>query len=348
MSFLSKTAIKGLYVLPDVVFNKMYLKGKDSGFSYFFNEAYTERLLNKAKFNKNYKKTFDRIRKHKKYALIQYGRWNYTQFNICYLSDVLGSILYVLNQGYIPIVGHINNPLHEENKIYTNVWDDFFEQPSCLMMPNMSLDNAENVTPISVYDFSLDPDFRKIFDKEFVNFWHKIYKDFVVFKPDVEEYIGEEYETIMKGKKVLGCLVRGTDYVRLKPTGHPVQPNVEDIMDKCEQMLLEESLEYIYLATDEYKVKEMFDKRFPGKILTNKRRYYDKYNEDETLQTIYAVENDRENDEFYRELEYLSSLYLLSKCDSLTGGWCGGTGAAVFMNGNQYKRMEIFDLGFYD
>ena len=105
------------------------------------------------------------------------------------------------------------------------------------------------------------------------------------------------------------------------------------------------------MATEEEKIYQMFEEAFPGQIIINKRQYYDEFYEiknkfgDEAR--ISWVHNDRENDNYYKSLEYLSSVFLLSKCNALIGGSCGGTQAAIYMNGNQYEYKYLFDLGLY-
>jgi hypothetical protein len=54
-----------------------------------------------------------------------------------------------------------------------------------------------------------------------------------------------------------------------------------------------------------------------------------------------------ENEIYNRGIEYLSSIYLLSRCDALIGGNCGGSISALLMNGGKYEFTEIFNLGLY-
>lgn len=104
----------------------------------------------------------------------------------------------------------------------------------------------------------------------------------------------------------------------------------------------------IYLATEERKTRDLFKKEFPGKILENKRRYYDDiYDKDSSISYIKDVHFERENDNYWSGLEYLSSIILLSRCDALVGGNCGGTLGAIFFNDEKYEFTYVFDLGLY-
>lgn len=82
----------------------------------------------------------------------------------------------------------------------------------------------------------------------------------------------------------------------------------------------------IYLATEERKIRDAFEKAFPDKILENKRVYYDDiYDQDDSISYIKDVHFERKNDNYLSGLEYLSSIILLSRCTALVGGNCGGT-----------------------
>lgn len=83
-------------------------------------------------------------------------------------------------------------------------------------------------------------------------------------------------------------------------------------------------------------------------ILENKRRYYDDiYDKDSSISYIKDVHFERENDNYWSGLEYLSSIILLSRCDALVGGNCGGTLGAIFFNDEKYEFTHVFDLGLY-
>lgn len=106
------------------------------------------------------------------------------------------------------------------------------------------------------------------------------------------------------------------------------------------------------MASDEKSIVEFFNKRFPGKVIINKRMYYDeadvdycKYNVDGT-----DITGDlfyRDNNEYLIGIEYISSMYLVSKCCCFVGEACGGTTAVQYINGNQFENSYIFELGKY-
>ena len=81
--------------------------------------------------------------------------------------------------------------------------------------------------------------------------------------------------------------------------------------------------------------------------MENKRTYYDRIMKEQSLVSIANVRFDRENDEHYKGLEYLSSLVILSRCQGLVAGNCGGTRMALFLNEGRYENCKVFDKGLY-
>ena len=127
-----------------------------------------------------------------------------------------------------------------------------------------------------------------------------------------------------------------------------MQPSTEQVIKACKEYIKRDGYDAIYLATEECKIRDEFEKAFPGKILENKRVYYDDiYDQDDSIAYIKDVHFERENDRYLSGLEYLSSIILLSRCSALVGGNCGGTLGALFFNDEQYQFVHVFDLGLY-
>lgn len=216
-------------------------------------------------------------------------------------------------------------------------WTDYFCQP-------FTVDSFYLIEDYPRLESSIQPRLQDIFDINREKMWGGLFSKIFVPNDICRKYLLKE-EAIIKNKKVLGVLVRGTDYVKIKPAGHPVQPNIDVMLSDVKEVFNE--YDAIYLATDEFAVVKKFEETFPGKILTNNRKYFDVINEQNKELLITQVHFDRENDNFLKGLEYLSSLNLLSKCNGLIAGNCGGTTFAYYMNGLKYEYCKIYDLGIY-
>ena len=67
----------------------------------------------------------------------------------------------------------------------------------------------------------------------------------------------------------------------------------------------------------------------------------------EAINLIGQIHFDRENDNYLKRIEYLSSMIILSKCDAVVAGNCRGTHFAV-LNSETVKNRYVFDKGYYE
>lgn len=265
---------------------------------------------------------------------------------LTYVSIFLGHIAYAVAKGYIPVIDMKNFRsiyLNEEQLGKVNAWELYFEQPCGIALEDLKqtdkiIYSPKYINPISPFSDSL-------YDDNESKFWKILAKNFVRLNNKTSEYINEELDDLFKNKKVLGLLYRGTDYLSLKPKKHPIQPTIEQFVNQIEKSIEEwGDFDALYLATDEKKVFDILCEQFPGKVLVNKRTYYDHFSD---ITFLAEASFDRENDHYLKGLEYLSSIKLLSSTNSIIAGLCAGTYAANFMKSNEYKHKFYFKLGVY-
>ena len=101
----------------------------------------------------------------------------------------------------------------------------------------------------------------------------------------------------------------------------------------------------IYIATEESRFTSQI-KKVLGDIVIENKRIYDVYwsSNSKDYTDIFKIMH---IDGFAHSLQYISSLNLVSKCDSLVAGLCGRSELAIFMNGNTYRTCYLFDKGVY-
>lgn len=218
----------------------------------------------------------------------------------------------------------------------------FFEQP--FSIPQDSAYTQNN----SIAQGPYHPQFNTPYRHLDMKLWCKVYKRLVRLNTKTKQYVEDEYTSLfLEGARHLGVICRGTDYILLKPKGHPIQPTVSQVIERAKVLMELYRLDKIYLATEELSIYNEFNKVFPGQVIVNKRQYYDVIFNSKRMEHIYQVQFDRENDIYLKGLEYLSSLQLLSRCNVLLGGNCGGACAALYMNNMKYEHVELFNLGLY-
>lgn len=283
-------------------------------------------LLN---FAKNYDKD-SLIKSNSKTVAVHWlQEYHFRFYNALFHNSTMAHVLYEAERGNIPRICD-----------EFGVWNDFFEQP-------FGDDGGVPETESTVKGNLCVPRFGP-YNKTVTRLWQKVYRDFTIPNKTLQSYVDSECAQIFKDTdKVLGVLCRGTDYIILRPKNHPRQPSVDEVVSTCRKWMKKYGYEAIYLATEEKAICERFEKEFPGKILTNNRSYYDDKMKEEGLSQITEVHFDRENDDYYKGLEYLSSLYILSRCKAFVAGNCGGTGIAFLLNDDKFERMKVFDKGLY-
>lgn len=278
-----------------------------------------------------------------KAMIIRQGMWSNTFFSAACLNNTLGLILYSLSKGCVPII-EINA---DEEERYQ--WDWFFKQPADIICPGgMEEARTYKVIECDIKGIPYTGGWDSYLHEKGEDFivWSFLYKTFVSLNEKTRSYITQEEKTLaVDYEKTLGVLVRGTDYVSTKPKYHPIQPDVSDIVKKAEEYIQRYGFTKIYLATEEERIYQQFADHF-GKdlILVNKREYYDGiYKEGELIGRVHF---NREHDNYWRSIEYLSSLVILSRCKELCAGNCGGAKFAMLYS-DTYERPYVFDLGYY-
>lgn len=270
-----------------------------------------------------------------------------------YINCFLPHIAFAVANGWIPVIDmeshhYIYSPEGEK----ANVWELFFEQPCGVGLQDLS-DRQVIRCPEELW-YRWMPNTCPLMDDRDLAMWARLYQKYVVPNQRGEEYLRHERETILRApEKTVGVIYRGTTYTKGQAKGHPIQPTMKMLADRVEQTMQEEVCDWIYLASDEKSIVDYFDKRFPGKVLINQRVYYDEvdgvnYAEYNTNGTDITGELFLRPDNHYLiGIEYISSMNLVSKCACLVAGACGGSTAALYMNGLKYRSKYIFNLGKY-
>lgn len=144
---------------------------------------------------------------------------------------------YAKQKGYIPYVDWKNYMTQYYNGI-DNVWEYFFEQPSEITEEEVySCKNVylsgwtfNNINPLGLFEKDI------FFDKEIEKKSYDLLFNNLRFSNEVLKAVEAEAQNI-DIDKCIGVYVRGTDYVRLKPSGEYIQPSVRQV-ECCGQAFL--------------------------------------------------------------------------------------------------------------
>lgn len=257
-------------------------------------------------------------------------------FNMCYLSDLLGKALFAVAWGCIP---DFQVPDVEGE----NYFKTFFEEnqwcEQTVHFEHLRLPKCMKYTPYPHW-------FMSVKERES---YHLLYKKFFHIKEEILNAFNEEYDAIRKNipenSRLIGCVARGTDYIIKKPTGHPVQPETEQLIEIIKKNITER--DSIFLATEEKKIFDTFVKIFgKSRVITTDSLYYDGLYESENI-NIAEYKFDRKNDKYMRGYEYFRRVYILSKCDGMISPVSGATKISLIMKEGRYLPEIIINLGEY-
>lgn len=171
----------------------------------------------------------------------------------------------------------------------------------------------------------------------------KVCKKYMRMKPQVQGYIQENTENILRGDRVLGVHVRGTDFNN-GYLNHAKAVTLEQYLDAAGAAMEGGGFDSVFLATDEEKAIEAFQKRFGDKL-----RYYPDILRSTTGEALHFSSNPRENHKYLLGLEVLRDTMTLAACDGLIAGFSNVSLAARIIkqsHDQSFHYLRIINNGF--
>jgi hypothetical protein len=260
------------------------------------------------------------------------------------VAHSLGPLVYALRRGYIPVVdlqNYSNQYLSEKTLHKENAWEYFFEQPCGYTLKDIA--KSKNII------ICRGKYFRSLFKKGLASFavQRQYYKKYIRFNGPTKQYLKEDYENVFQpGRKILGVLCRGTDYLLGKGFYTPIQPDTLSVVEKAKQVMTEKNCTHIYLATEDEVIYDLFQGHFGRQLLVNRQKRFRRNAVNwEKGKRIFDVPMDIERKKRIA-LDYLSSLHILTKCSCFVGVPCTGT-SSVYCLTDGFEYDYVYDLGRY-
>ena len=114
---------------------------------------------------------------------------------------------------------------------------------------------------------------------------------------------------------------------------------VSDLRQICDKY----KCDYAYVASeDELICRELKQRLGDRAIFDRSKKYSNTAN-----RTLSCIEDRRESDRYYSTLEYIATLYCLSKCNCLLAGRTNASPIILLMNRQKYEYYKFYDLGLY-
>lgn len=224
-----------------------------------------------------------------------------------------------------------------------------FEKRNVCMFEEIYEQKKFEIQTTSVNDICYSPSFEAVIDKRRRAAWCVIYKNICVLNDASKEYIKRTKAKLNwnENERILGISIRGTDYIKLQPKGHPIQPTIDELISACEKAIAREAYDKIYITSDELSAINIFKARFGDRIIYMDREYYDSYNTNNDITHVTQVHFHRDDDRYLKGLEYFTSVELLSECTGIVCGISGASKIALIMNDLNYKYEDLIFKGVY-
>ncbi len=258
----------------------------------------------------------------------------------------LGQIAMSVSEGYIPVIDMVDaeNVFTDLSRtIGQNAWELFFRQPFdrplSAVLPVHKFNIKNGIPPIMP---SYDMEF--LTNSDLVDRWRVLMRRYMPFSDAFKEKAGLALQSgpFDKGARILGVLCRGTDYTFTRPYNHPVQPTLQEALEKAEEVMKEYSCKYIYLATEDSKVLSAFRVKFRDALFVTQDIYYP----DIEGSGLNEVNKRYGIDLYHKNEEYLLALYLLSRCPCFIGGRTSGTVVTLLL-AEQFAYFYVWNKGRY-
>ena len=262
------------------------------------------------------------------------------------LLNVMKQLKYAEIHGFIPVVDfqNYNTQYKDEGIEEPNVWKYYFKQTSEYDLEEVY--NSSNVILSGLNALiKVNRVIERSFETEIIHNCRDVLKRYIRVSEDIYQIV--EKEVAWDISKTVGLYLRGTDYVKLKPAGHPRQPTFEQARIEVDKLLNLYGLDYIFLVTEDEEIYQQAREYYQEKLkIVSFDKFVTGYEGKDYLSKSNECMQELAETPYQRGLNYLVKLLILSKCRMFVGGnTCGSWAACVFSKG--YEKQYVFELGKY-
>lgn len=270
------------------------------------------------------------------------------------IIGIMGIYLYALRhvirarkKGYVPIVDMKNYPNRYASLCrggaVTDPWLLFFAPLSPYSLEEVY--QSKNVV-LAGWTFSdlLHPEveYNSVNSMDQMIRHHTGEGVFVGISAFLRETAQKELEPYLT-KKTLGVLVRGTDYVSIRPMGHFAQPSVEELTEQIEAFVKKYDLDNVFLVTEDIRIEEEIRKRVSVRVSAISQPEYASY---DYQKGGYLFEYIQQEDLYASTMKYAVKCVGLSQCDYLVSAVASGSMFSTLLRLGEGRRFA--DAYFFD
>lgn len=228
-----------------------------------------------------------------------------------------------------------------------NTWESFFEQPYGYTLDDIDYGNMEVyvnhigsvVSPVSILHCQ---------EEAVIDYWRSIARKYIRFKPEIRTKLLKKQKELLGDKRVLGVSIR-EGYMKLnekepeKLKGHPVQASVDEMIEISKLHMEKWRCPYVFFTCQTSDTEKMFKEKFGDRAISLNRNRTSYENLPEGSQLI---NREVQEDAYQHELEYITEMFLLSKCTSFICSENSGSEAAFIMS-DGFENFCCIKKGLY-
>lgn len=256
---------------------------------------------------------------------------------------VLQRVAYAQEKGYLCYVDMKNYETQYAVE-GVNSWELFFQQPMSLTEEEVY--QSKNVILCSTCNVYDDTGLNEkiFFHREELQFGQSFVEKYIRLSEKMEKMLQQELDKIQV-ENAIGIYMRGTDYTKLKPAGHYVQPSKEMVKEKVDQFIEKYKEKRLFLVTEDMENYQYMKNCYGDLVhVVSNEHFISGYKGDDFLSKTDCLGDDM----IQRGYKYLVKILLLAKCKYLITSITMGSEAAYLLNQGKYEDVYVFDLGLYE
>ena len=171
-----------------------------------------------------------------------------------------------------------------------------------------------------------------------------------ILTPEFRAQMDEYYDDVFGNEKVLGVMIRGTDYITSGMTGDRIMATPQQMAPLIHDWVKEYGFARIFLATEDEDALCYMRGEFGHQLvaLSQERVKLSDLRQNEILSDYEKEHADGMYEEKLEDttVNYFYALYMLSKCDSfICSGRCNGADIVVSFNNGRFSHYYKFAVG---
>ena len=170
--------------------------------------------------------------------------------------------------------------------------------------------------------------------------------DISVIRESFRKQMQEYADAVLDGKKTLGVLIRGTDYILVNQNSPRKMAGPVEVSELVDQWMEKGAFDQIFLATEDLDILNFMRGKYGKKLIAIAQ---ERHTVSELQGKMLLADLERKNTENYdgtvaeNTVNYFYALFVLSSCDSfICSGYCNGYELIKAFNEGRYKQEFLF------